>query len=119
MPDRLLRSKLAGKPGFVNIGNLPRRHDCPGRSGRIHVGIIKGSVMVGWSRRKLLASLALAAAGEGAVVNGWQARPKRRRERASGKAKLALEDYEPKILFFLIKPHLPRARFSPTDFHSH
>ena len=32
--------------------------------------------MDGWSRRKLLAGLALAAAGQGAIANGWQARPK-------------------------------------------
>jgi hypothetical protein len=74
--------------------------------------------MVGWSRRKLLASLALAAAGQGAIVNGWQARPKRR-ERAPGKAKLALEDYEPKSMLHVAETQVPRARFPVIDFHTH
>jgi len=78
--------------------------------------------MSGWSRRKLLASLALAAAGQGAIVNGWQARPKRRRlarEVTPIKGKLALEDYEPKSMLHVTETQVPRARFPVIDFHTH
>jgi predicted TIM-barrel fold metal-dependent hydrolase len=78
--------------------------------------------MGGWSRRKLLASLALAAAGQGAIVNGWQARPKRRpvgRENTPDKRKLALEDYEPKSMLHVSETQVPRARFPVIDFHTH
>jgi predicted TIM-barrel fold metal-dependent hydrolase len=78
--------------------------------------------MGGWSRRKLLASLALAAAGEGAIVNGWQSRPKRRqlgREEVPNKGKLALEDYEPKSMLHGSETQVPRARFPVIDFHTH
>lgn len=75
--------------------------------------------MGGWSRRKLLASLALASAGQGAIANGWQARPKRRRETAPEKKMLALEDYEPKSMLHAAETQVPRARFPVIDFHTH
>ena len=78
--------------------------------------------MDGWSRRKLLASLALAAAGQGAIANGWQARPKRRlsdREKTLVKGKLALEDYEPKSMLHVAETQVPRAGFPVIDFHTH
>ena len=78
--------------------------------------------MVGWSRRNWLTSLALAAAGQGAIVNAWQERPKKRelrREKAPGKGKLALEDYEPKSMLHVPETKVPRARFPVIDFHTH
>src|SRR5437899_4531172 len=78
--------------------------------------------MVGWSRRTWLTSLALAAAGQGAIVNAWQVRPKKRelgREKAPNKGKLALEDYEPKSMLHVTETRVPRARFPVIDFHTH
>ncbi|HCX31243.1 MAG TPA: amidohydrolase, partial [Blastocatellia bacterium] len=78
--------------------------------------------MGGWSRRNWLASLALAAAGQGAIANAWQVRPKKRelgREKAPGQGKLALEDYEPKSMLHVPETKVPRARFPAIDFHTH
>lgn len=78
--------------------------------------------MSGWSRRKLLASLALAAAGQSAIATGTQALSRRvqvRREKPPGKARLALEDYEPKSMLHVPETRVPRARFPVIDFHTH
>jgi predicted TIM-barrel fold metal-dependent hydrolase len=78
--------------------------------------------MAEWSRRNWLTSLALAAAGQGAIVNAWQVRPKKGepdREKAPGKRKLALEDYEPKSMLHVPETKVPRARFPVIDFHTH
>jgi predicted TIM-barrel fold metal-dependent hydrolase len=78
--------------------------------------------MGGWSRRNWLACLALAAAGQSIIVNGSQVRPKKRelgREKAPGKGKLALEDYEPKSMLHVPENKVRRARFPVIDFHTH
>ena len=78
--------------------------------------------MSGWSRRKLLTSIALAAAGQSAVATGTQALSRRiqvGREKAPGKAKLALEDYEPKSMLHVPETRVTRARFPVVDFHTH
>ncbi len=78
--------------------------------------------MVGWSRRNWLTSLALAAAGQGAIINARQVRPGKGepgREKAPGKRKLALEDYEPKSMLHVPETKVPRARFPVIDFHTH
>jgi predicted TIM-barrel fold metal-dependent hydrolase len=79
-------------------------------------------VLSGWSRRKLLTSIALAAAGQSAVATGTQALSRRiqvGREKAPGKAKLALEDYEPKSMLHVPETRVTRARFPVVDFHTH
>ena len=70
-----------------------------------------------WSRRNLLASMALAAAGPGAIVNAWQGGSGKRepgREKAFTKGKLALEDYEPKSMLHVPETKVSRARFPVT-----
>ena len=78
--------------------------------------------MVRWSRRNWLAGLALAAAGQGIIVNGGQSRPKKREPGRGGtltKSKLALEDYQPKSMLHVMETRVPRARFPVIDFHTH
>ncbi|HEY2972997.1 MAG TPA: amidohydrolase family protein [Pyrinomonadaceae bacterium] len=78
--------------------------------------------MAGWTRRNWLASLGVAAAGQGIIVNASQVRPKERelgREKAPGKGKLALEDYEPKSMLHVPETKVSRARFPVIDFHTH
>src|SRR2546423_6888926 len=78
--------------------------------------------MVGWSRRRLLTSMALAAAGQGAVVQtlkGLTVSGASRNQAATGRVKLALEDYEPKSMLHVPETRVPRARFPAIDFHTH
>lgn len=78
--------------------------------------------MVRWNRRNWLAGLALATVGHSVIVNAGQVRPKKReldREKAPGKRKLALEDYEPKSMLHVTETTVPRARFQVIDFHTH
>ena len=78
--------------------------------------------MVRWNRRNWLASLALATVGHSVIVNAGQVRPKKReldREKAPGRRKLALEDYEPKSMLHVTETTVPRARFPVIDFHTH
>src|SRR2546423_11242496 len=78
--------------------------------------------MVGWSRRRLLTSMALAAAGQGAVVQTLKGRTvsgASRKQAATGRVKLALEDYEPKSMLHVPETKVPRARFPAIDFHAH
>lgn len=78
--------------------------------------------MVRWSRRNWLTGLALATVGHSVIVNAGQVRPKKReldREKAPGKRKLALEDYEPKSMLHVTETTVPRARFPVIDFHTH
>ena len=74
--------------------------------------------MSGWGRRQWLKSVALAAVGQGAVVEASQKRKgggatQRRKER------LALEDYEPKSMLHVPETKVPRARYPAIDFHTH
>jgi predicted TIM-barrel fold metal-dependent hydrolase len=60
--------------------------------------------------------------GHSVIVNAGQVRPKKReldREKAPGKRKLALEDYEPKSMLHVTETTVPRARFPVIDFHTH
>src|SRR4030095_12192432 len=78
--------------------------------------------MARWSRRNWLAGLALAAAGQGLIVNGRQTQPKKRelgREKTRRNGKLALEDYEPKSMLHVAVTRVERARFPVIDFHTH
>ena len=78
--------------------------------------------MGGWSRRNWLASLALAAAGQGAIANAWQVRSKKSavdKKKLLSRRKLALEDYEPKSMLHVAETRVPRARFPVIDFHTH
>src|SRR5258705_1202229 len=75
-----------------------------------------------WSRRNWLASLALAAAGQGIIANALQVRPKKSavdKEKLPVSRKLALEDYEPKSMVHVPETKVPRARFEVIDFHTH
>lgn len=77
--------------------------------------------MSGWSRRRLLGSLALAALGQGAIANALQARTHKERnskEKVAG-ARLALEDYIPKSMLHVPETKVLRARFPLIDFHTH
>src|SRR2546426_5878252 len=78
--------------------------------------------MGGWSRRNWLASLALAAAGQGATARAWQGQSKKSavdKEKLPGGRKLALEDYEPKSMLHVPETKVSRARFPAIDFHTH
>ena len=77
--------------------------------------------MSGWSRRSLLGSLALAAVGQGAIVNALQTRTQKgsnSKEKVAS-TKLALEDYIPKSMLHVPETKVPRARFPVIDFHTH
>ena len=76
--------------------------------------------MGGWNRRNWLATMALAAVGQSA--NGWQVRSKEgavSHDARRSRAKLALEDYEPKSMLHVPENRVPRARFPAIDFHTH
>ncbi len=78
--------------------------------------------MCGWSRRRWLTGMALAAANHGAVVqalNGQLVSRTGGKAPAIGKVKLALEDYEPKSMLHVPETEVPRARFPAIDFHTH
>src|SRR6185295_7895024 len=78
--------------------------------------------MGGWSRRNLLASLALAAAGQCTIASARQEQPKRRLSGSGkplGNSKLLLEEYEPKSMLHVAESKVPRARFPVIDFHTH
>src|ERR1043165_9911594 len=72
------------------------------------------------SRRRWLASVALAGLGRAAT-----ARPVAQREEGGGatgaqpQGKLALEDYEPKSMLHVPAHKVERARFPAIDFHTH
>jgi predicted TIM-barrel fold metal-dependent hydrolase len=70
--------------------------------------------MSGYSRRQLLASLAVASLGAAA------ARAFQNRQGQSGqKPPLALDDFEPRSMLHVAETKVPRARFPVIDFHTH
>jgi predicted TIM-barrel fold metal-dependent hydrolase len=70
--------------------------------------------MSGYSRRQLLASLAVASLGAAA------ARAFQNQQGQSGlKPPLALDDFEPRSMLHVAETKVPRARFPVIDFHTH
>jgi predicted TIM-barrel fold metal-dependent hydrolase len=82
--------------------------------------------MSGCNRRQWLAGLGMAAVGQGVLGSAWANQSDKRatvgtseEQRAAGRVKLALEDYEPKSMLHVPETRVPRARFPVIDFHTH
>ena len=75
--------------------------------------------MGGLSRRNWLASVALAAAGQGTLLKAGQRRSVTNAAGPTKPPRLLLEDYEPRSMLHVPETKVARARFPAIDFHTH